>query len=68
MMCHTLVRDYYDGALPIGKLRRDAKNNWRELQNVHRSLSFRIGRFLTFIPRKARDAVRKWIHYFQVKG
>ena len=68
MMCHTLVRDYYDGALPIGKLRRDAKNNWRELQNVHRSLSFRIGRFLRFIPRKARDAVRKWIHYFQVKG
>jgi len=59
MMCYTLVRDYYDGALPVGKLRRDARNNWRELRNVHNSLSFKAGRAITFIPRKIRDVLRK---------
>ncbi len=59
MMCCTLVRDYYDGTLPINNLRRDAKNNWRELQNVHNSLSFKVGRAITYIPRKMRDVIRK---------
>ena len=59
MMCYTLVRDYYDGTLPINNLRRDAKNNWRELQNVHNSLSFKVGRAVTYIPRKMRDVIRK---------
>lgn len=59
MMCYTLVRDYYDGTLPINNLRRDAKNNWRELQNVHNSLSFKVGRAITYIPRKMRDVIRK---------
>lgn len=61
MMCCTLVRDYYDGTLPINNLRRDAKNNWRELQNVHNSLSFKVGRAITYIPRKMRDVIRKII-------
>ncbi len=59
MMCYTLVRDYYDGTLPVNNLRRDAKNNWRELQNVHNSLSFKVGRAITYIPRKMRDVIRK---------
>lgn len=59
MMCYTLVRDYYDGTLPINNLRWDAKNNWRELQNVHNSLSFKVGRAITYIPRKMRDVIRK---------
>ncbi len=59
MMCYTLVRDYYDGALPVAKQRRDARNNWRELQNVHNSLSFKVGRAVTYIPRKMRDVIRK---------
>ena len=30
-----------------------------ELQSVQNSLSFRLGRFITFIPRKVREAFKK---------
>jgi glycosyltransferase involved in cell wall biosynthesis len=37
-----------------------AQNALYELQEVRASLSFRIGRFVTFIPRKIRGGVRCW--------
>jgi glycosyltransferase involved in cell wall biosynthesis len=37
-----------------------AQNALYELQEVRASLSFRIGRFVTFVPRKIRGGVRCW--------
>lgn len=30
----------------------------KEIQNIHASASYRIGRFITFIPRKLRGGIR----------
>ncbi|MBD5104058.1 MAG: glycosyltransferase [Ruminococcaceae bacterium] len=73
MMCDTLIRDYYDGVAQYNELKSELrkkndelkkKNNElkkknREIANIHNSLSFKIGRFLTFIPRKIRALLKK---------
>lgn len=55
LMCDVLVRDYYDGALQAAAWKRDQK----ELREIRKSLSFRLGRAITFIPRKIRDKLKK---------
>lgn len=57
MVCRTLVRDYYDG-MCIG-----VENKQLELQNVRNSLSHRLGRAITYIPRKMRDIVKKVLRW-----
>ena len=73
MMCDTLIRDYYDGVAQYNELKSELrkkndelqkKNNElkkknREIANIHNSLSFKIGRFFTFIPRKIRALLKK---------
>lgn len=54
-MCDILVRDYYDGALQAEAWKKDQK----ELREIRKSLSFRLGRAITFIPRKIRDKLKK---------
>lgn len=54
-MCDILIKDYYDGVLSISR-KKDAE---KELRNIKESLSFRIGRAITFVPRKMRDKLKK---------
>jgi len=67
----VLIRDYYDGVCNTnnsGKntnsedarvLRRKLKHCSDQLNDIRNSVSFRVGRIITFIPRKIRDFFRK---------
>lgn len=57
VMCDILIRDYYDGAMQA-KAQVDDKSE-KELKRVKSSLSFRIGRAITFVPRKIRDKLKR---------
>lgn len=66
LMCETLIRDYYDGVAQFNEMRNELnkkseelKRKNREIRNIKNSLSFKLGRFITFIPRKIRDLLKK---------
>ncbi|MCM1054532.1 MAG: glycosyltransferase [Bacteroides sp.] len=66
MMCDTLIRDHYDGVAQYNKLQSELrkkndelKKKNREIAGIYDSLSFKIGRFFTFIPRKIRELLKK---------
>lgn len=57
VMCDILIRDYYDGAMQAQAKIKD--KSAKELRRVKSSLSFRIGRAITFVPRKIRDKLKR---------
>lgn len=57
VMCDILIRDYYDGAMQAQAKIKDKSE--KELRRVKSSLSFRIGRAITFVPRKIRDKLKR---------
>lgn len=38
---------------------RRARRYQREIDNIHKSISYKVGRFITYIPRKIRSCLRK---------
>ncbi len=62
----VLIRDYYDGMTLLSEsdkdievYRRKLYNCSNELNDIRNSVSFKVGRIITFIPRKIRDLLRK---------
>lgn len=68
MMCEVLVRDYYDGAMQINSLKGELKKMRGEIRNLRSSLSFKIGRAVTFLPRKMRDMAKKLKEKMKIRG
>ena len=65
LLAETIVRDYYDGITQAGRISRSLREKKNELavsrnqlSDIRNSLSFRIGRAITFIPRKIRDIIK----------
>lgn len=58
LMSETIVRDYYDGIIQFGRMSRTLSAKKNELNDIKNSLSFKVGRVITFIPRKLRDFVK----------
>ena len=58
LMLNTIVYDYYDGVSNVAKMARELRRKRRELNDIRRSLSFKLGRIITFIPRKLRDLIK----------
>lgn len=68
MMCEVLVRDYYDGAVQVNSLKGELKKMRGEIRNLRSSLSFKIGRVVTFLPRKMRDMAKKLKEKIKIRG
>ena len=56
-ICKVLYGEYAE-MFPLGDHKAEIAALKEELNDLHNSASFRVGRALTFIPRKIRDTVR----------
>ncbi len=72
VMTNTIILDYYDGLTAavvktddkeLNVCKRKLRNCSAQLNDIKNSVSFKVGRIITFIPRKIRDLFKKLIKH-----